>query len=71
LLAQGYSQWFGVEYDETFAPVAKMTIVRTLLVVAAMKQWCITQMEVSNAFLHGDLGRRSVHDISLRLYRIW
>jgi len=55
LVTQGYSPQFGVDYDETFAPVSKMTTVRTLLIVAAIKQWCVNQMDVSNAFLHGDL----------------
>jgi len=55
LVAQGYNQQFGIDYDETFALIAEITTVRTLLAVAAMKQWYVTQMDVSNAVLHGDL----------------
>ena len=55
LIAKGYSQQYGMDYEETFAPVAKMTTIRTLIVVASVQQWCISQLNVKNAFLNGDL----------------
>lgn len=51
----GNHQIAGIDYNETFAPVAKMVTVKVFLAVATAKEWELHQMDVHNAFLQGDL----------------
>lgn len=51
----GNLQEEGIDYTETFAPVARMTTVRLFLDIAAKENQEVHQMNVHNAFLHGDL----------------
>ena len=53
LVAQGYSQMEGVDYDETFAPVARMESIRILLALACQLKFKLYQLDVKIAFLNG------------------
>ena len=55
LVAKGFTQEYGIDYEETFAPVARFSFVHTLLAVAASRQWKLFQIDIKNAFLNGDL----------------
>ena len=53
--ASGFRQVFGLDYNGTFAPVGKYTTARALLMIATARDYEIHQMDISSAFLHGDL----------------
>ena len=55
LVAQGYSQSEGADYQEVFSPVVHYSTIRSLLAVANIYDWEIHQMDVKTAFLQGDL----------------
>lgn len=52
-VAQGFSQIEGIDYNETFAPVARYASIRSVISIAAEMGWKIDQMDVKIAFLHG------------------
>ena len=54
-MAKGYTQKEGVDYEETFSPVAMLKSIRTLLSIAAYYDYEIWQMDVKTAFLNGNL----------------
>ena len=54
-MARGYQQENGHDYNEKFIDLAHMTIVPTLLVMASIRRWFVSQLDVTNTFLHGEL----------------
>ena len=55
LVARGFTQEYGIDYEETFAPIARLSSVRTLIAISAARRWPLFQMDVKNVFLNGEL----------------
>ena len=55
LVAKGFKQRYGIDYEDTFRPVVKIATVRLVLSIAVTRGWCLRQLDVQNAFLHGVL----------------
>ena len=51
-MAKGFSQKEGIDYEETFAPVAKYSSIRTIISLAAVMGKCVQQMDVKTSFLN-------------------
>jgi hypothetical protein len=56
LVAKGYVQRQDIDFDEVFAPVARMEAVRVMIILVAHLSWSVHHMDVKSAFLNDDLG---------------
>ena len=56
-IAQGFTQVAGINYTDTFAPVAQMEGIRAILHIRAQCDWLLNQFDVKTAFLYGDLDK--------------
>lgn len=63
LVAKRYTQSYGIDYQETFAPVSRLNTIQVLLSLAANLDWPLFQLDVKNAFLNGDLLEKIYMDI--------
>jgi hypothetical protein len=55
LVAKGFRQRYGIDYEDTFSPVVKAATIRIVLSIVVSRGWPLRQLDVQNTFLHGDL----------------
>jgi len=65
-VANGYTQTKGIDYLDTFSLVAKMTIIRLLISLTFNNNWDLTQLDISNAFINGEL-KENVYMVALAI----
>ena len=55
LVTRGFTQEYEIDYEETFAPVARLSSIRTLIAISEARKWPLFHMDVKNTFLNGEL----------------
>ena len=55
MVAQGFTQTFGVDYNETYAPVSQLASLQPICTIAAQNDWLSHQMDIYNAYVNADL----------------
>lgn len=63
-MIQGNHQKFRIDHSETFSPVIKMATIRAVIALAASRQWPIHQLDINNAFIHGELNEEVYMKVS-------
>ena len=67
LATKGYTQTYGIDYHETFAPIAKMNSIKILLSLVANHNWSLQHFDVKKCFSSWELGRRNLHGCTSRI----
>lgn len=67
LVAKSFTQVEGIDFHETFAPVAKLATLRSSIAIAAKRNWAIHQLDVNNIFLHDDL----IEDVYMKIPQVF
>lgn len=62
-MPKGFTQAYGIDYRETFAPIAKLNTIYVLISLVSKLDWPLNQLDIKNAFLNGDLEEEVYMDI--------